>query len=532
MRVGIDLGTTHTVVAMAHRGNYPVVSFQTDSGEAHQWYPAIIGARGGDLAYGLDAYEKQHVEGWTFLRSFKRLLSQHGPETLVTVGELQIPLLDLLTGYLTRLHRDLRERSNLEIGPRDSFDSFIAVPANANSNQRFLTAESFRRAGFNVIGMINEPSAAGIEYAERFANRGLTGRRVFLVVYDLGGGTFDSSVIGMKDQQHEVITDEGISELGGDDFDQLLFDLALSRLGESTEISGQARFELLEECRRQKESLSPNRRRIAIDVSRAIEDAGEVVVPVDEFYEHCTPLVERTIEALERAMERALEKAGIGWLDVAAVYLTGGSSDLPIVGRVLRERYGRRVRRSPFPYSATAIGLAIATDAGRTQALREHFTRYFGVWRESESGQRVVFDTIFAKDTPLLKPSDPPLTRIRTYSPAHNIGHYSFLECSRLSPQGEPDGDITPWGDILFELDPSLLGISGLSESAVQRTENLSDQLIEERYTCDARGVITVTIANLTAGYDRTYTIRACGRGPAPSRRKTRLAAPAAKVRE
>ncbi|NWG13303.1 MAG: Hsp70 family protein [Acidobacteria bacterium] len=529
MRVGIDLGTTHTVVAVAHRGNYPVVSFQTDGGEVHQWYPAIVGARSDELAYGLDAYDKQHAEGWTFLRSFKRLLSQHGPDTPVRIGDRQVPLLELLAGYLTQLRRDLRERSNLEIGPRDTLDSFIAVPANANSNQRFLTAEGFRRAGFNVIGMINEPSAAGIEYAERFANRGLTGRRVFLAVYDLGGGTFDSSVIGMKDQQHEVITDEGISELGGDDFDAILLDLALSRLGNPAEIDELARFELLEECRRQKESLSPNRRRITIDVSRAFKGAGEVIVPVDEFYERCAPLVELTVEALERAMERALEKIGIGWLDVAAVYLTGGSSDLPIVGRLLRERYGRRVRRSPFPYSATAIGLAIAADSGRTHELHEHFTRYFGLWRESDCGRRVVFDTIFAKDTPLLGPSDPPLTRIRTYNPAHNIGHYSFLECSRLSPEGEPDGDITPWGDILFELDPSLYGRSGLSESAVRRMESLSDQLIEERYTCDARGVITVTIANLTAGYERTYTIRASGRASVPPRRRSRLAAPAAR---
>jgi hypothetical protein len=69
--------------------------------------------------------------------------------------------------------------------------AFIACPANANSNQRFLTLESFRRAGFRVLGMINEPSAAGIEYAERFAGRGLTGKRVFLVVYAEGSVVHD-----------------------------------------------------------------------------------------------------------------------------------------------------------------------------------------------------------------------------------------------------------------------------------------------------------------------------------------------------
>jgi len=522
MRVGIDFGTTHTVVAVADRGNYPVVSFLSDSGEAHQWYPAIVGASGHELAFGLDAIERMHAAGWSFLRSFKRLLGQQGADAPVRIGELEMPLLELLTGYLTQLHRDLRERSNLEVGPRDQFEAFIAVPANANSNQRFLTAESFRRAGFKILGMINEPSAAGIEYAERFANRGLTGRRVFLVVYDLGGGTFDSSVIGMKDQQHEVITDEGISELGGDDFDRLLLDLALAHVEKQTEITDQARFELLDECRRQKEAISPNKRKLTLDIGRVIEGAGEIVIPVDVFYARCAPLVDRTVEAVERAMERALGQVGIDWLDVAAVYLAGGSSDLPIVGRMLRERYGRRVRRSPFPYSATAIGLAIAADASRGQVLRERFTRYFGLWREAESGERVIFDTVFPKDTPLSASSEPPLTRIRTYHPAHNIGHYRFLECSRLSRAGEPDGDITPWSDILFELDPCLYGAGGLSDSAVQRSEDFSDQVIEERYVCDARGVINVTIANLTAGYERTYKLRESIDIPSPQRRRTR----------
>ena len=522
MRVGIDLGTTHTVVAVADRGNYPVTSFLTDSGEAHQWYPAIVGTKGGEIVFGLDAYERQHTEGWTFLRSFKRYLSQHGAEALIRIGVAQIPLIELLTGYLTQLHKDLSERSNLEIGPREQFEAFIAVPANANSNQRFLTVESFRRAGFTILGMINEPSAAGIEYAARFTNRGLTGRRVFLVVYDLGGGTFDSSVIGMKDQQHEVITDEGISELGGDDFDRLLLESALARVEGQVQLGEQARFELLEECCRQKEGLHPNKRKITVDVGRVIGGAGEVVVPVDEFYARCAPLVERTVEAVERAMDRAFVQVGIDWLDVAAVYLAGGSSDLPVVGRVLRERYGRRVRRSPFPYSATAIGLAIAADAGRDHVLREHFTRCFGLWREAEAGQQVAFDPVFPKDTPLPGPSDPPLVRVRNYRPAHNIGHYRFLECSRLSPEGEPDGDITPWSDILFEYDPTLHGTGSLRESGVLRTSDFSDQVIEERYSCDARGVINVTIANLTAGYERTYTLKNSVGPSSPARRRAR----------
>ena len=508
MRLGIDFGTTHTVVAVADRGNYPVVSFLTDAGDAQHWYPSLIGIRSGKVVYGLEAQECQTEEGWGFARSLKRMLARHGPESLVQIGERQLPLLDLLTAYLAQLRNDLRERSNLEIPAREAMDVIIAAPANANSNQRYLTMEAFRRAGFHVLGMINEPSAAGIEFAERFAGRGVIGRKVFLVVYDLGGGTFDASVIGMKEQQHEVITDEGISELGGDDFDELLLELALRRAPDIGELTGSARFQLLEECRRQKEALHPNKRRITIDLGRAVEGAGEVVVPVDEFYDSCVPLIERTVEAMERAMARSFRQSGLGWGDVAAIYLAGGSSDLPVVARILRDRHGRRVRRSPFPYSATAIGLAIAADAEREQIVHERFTRCFGVWRERESGRQVVFDPIFMKDTPMPRSTEPAMESTRTYHPAHNIGHYRFLECSRLTTDGQPDGDIVPWTEILFGLDSSLGAASHLNESEVRRADHPARDVIRETYTCDSHGIIKVTLANLTAGYERTYSLK------------------------
>src|SRR5262249_60077034 len=94
-----------------------------------------------------------------------------------------------------------------------------APPANANSNQRFLTLEAFRRAGFQVRGLLNEPSAAGIEYAHHAHRAGPSARRELVVVYDLGGGTFDASVISMAARRHEVVRRAGIAQLGGGDCD-------------------------------------------------------------------------------------------------------------------------------------------------------------------------------------------------------------------------------------------------------------------------------------------------------------------------
>src|SRR5262245_2683407 len=165
MLLGIDYGTTRTVVAAVDRGNYPVVSFQTVAGDTQDWYPSLIAVRGDARRYGLEAAGCQDDPSWVLLRSFKRQLATLGPSAPLALGRSAETALALLTAFLTQLRRDLVERSNLRVAPQEALEAMIAVPANANSNQRFLTLEAFRRAGFHVRGLLNEPSAAGIEYA-------------------------------------------------------------------------------------------------------------------------------------------------------------------------------------------------------------------------------------------------------------------------------------------------------------------------------------------------------------------------------
>ncbi len=508
MRLGIDFGTTRTVVATVDRGNYPVVHFQTNAGDMQPWYPSLVCSRDSDTRYGVDAQAHQGESDWHFLGSFKRLLGDLAPDTPVTVGSLKIPIIDLLIRYLKRLHHDLCHRSNLEIKPKETLEALIAVPANANSNQRFLTLDAFRRAGFRILGMINEPSAAGIEFAHRHAANEWALRKEYLLVYDLGGGTFDASVICRRDFSHEVLTDEGIPRLGGDDFDQLLMKLACRRGVPPASPSDSDRFQLLEECRRQKESLHPNTRKIAIDPGRIFDPAEPIIITTEEFYAQCQPLVERTIAALETAIARVSRTHGITWHDIAVVYLVGGSADLPIIGRLLRERYGRRVRRSPYPQSATAIGLAIGADLAAGHVLRERFTRHFGVWREAQGGSRIVFDPIFPKDTPLPDRNEPPLQKSRSYHPAHNIACFRYLECSRLNEEGQPDGDITPWDEILFPMDSVSYNSPHPETIEVRRSDQASHHVVEEHYRCSAQGAIEVTIVNRTAGYQQTRRLR------------------------
>jgi molecular chaperone DnaK (HSP70) len=508
MRLGIDFGTTRTRVAAAIRGNYPLITFQAEHGDALDWYPSLIAAQGDHVAFGIRAQAVQYEPGWDLLRSFKRLLGDSHPEAVWRVGDVELPVLGWMTRFLTALRQDLTNRSNLEIGPRDRLEVMVGTPAHANSNQRFLTLEAFRRAGFEVIGMLNEPSAAGIEYAHRYRKAGLSRRREHVVVYDLGGGTFDAAVICMAENRHDVEASEGIPRLGGDDFDAALLKLALADPALAARPPAEQSSRLLTLCREAKEGINPNSRKVAVDFGQVDPALGAAMVPVARFYEACDPLILRTIQATEAAMAAALGTREVEASGLGVVYLVGGACELPILARALRERFGKRVRRSPYPSGATAIGLAVAADQGGGYVLAERLSRHFGVWREAEDGRRIVFDPVFSKDTPLPPAGEPVLAVGRRYHPAHNVGRLRFLECSALGCEGEPSGDILVWQEILFPFAPELADHPNLDEVRVVRDPSVRPHLVEELYRCDAAGVVEVTISDLTTGHARTFRVR------------------------
>jgi len=437
----------------------------------------------------------------------KRYLSEANPGTCLRVGEENIPLLTLLIEYLNALRRDILRKSNLHLRYPAILEVMIGVPANANNNQRFLTLEGFRQAGFEVLGVVNEPSAAGIEYAFRYRKQASARRKEYLLVYDLGGGTFDLSVIQMQEFSHRVMTTAGIEHLGGDDFDSILANLALERAGMEPEL--RSNFWVLEECREKKESLKPNTKKLHIDLTRVLGEEREAIVLVADFYKRSRPLVDQTVAALEATMARpSLGDAPEDWLSNAVLYLVGGAAELPLIAQVLRERYGRRLRKSPYPRAATAIGLAIAADEMAGFTLQDRFTRHFGVWREEEEGLRISFDPIFAKDTLLPLKGDPSLVQSRQYQPVHNIGHLRYLECSHIDEQGQPTGDLTTWDEIHFPFDPDLPLKSRWETVPIQRFASPKEIQAEEIYTCDSQGMVKVTLFNHTTGFKRSYQLR------------------------
>src|SRR5438045_683877 len=143
LRLGIDFGTTHTVVAYCDRGNYPVVSFANELGDAVESYPSVVAERKGELRFGFEAEQVAADSKWTVLRSFKRLLGERSPEATLQIGSTRLRLGDLLSQFLSSLAEALRTRSNLAaaamIEPNEPLEAFVAAPANAASTQRFIS---------------------------------------------------------------------------------------------------------------------------------------------------------------------------------------------------------------------------------------------------------------------------------------------------------------------------------------------------------------------------------------------------------
>ena len=504
MRLGIDFGTTRTVVACADRGNYPVLGFCDDAGDSQDWFPSVVAERAGELRFGFDALAAAAADpAFTTVRSFKRLLAaaDAGPNKEVRIGQTTIGIDELVTRFLVATKEAIFTRSNVPAELRESeLRAVVAVPANASGAQRFVTLDAFRRAGFQPLAMLNEPSAAGFEYTHRHRDT-LTSRRDHVVVYDLGGGTFDASLVRMRGRLHEVLATAGINQLGGDDFDEVLVELVLTRAGLSRrELEPSSLERLADQCRDAKERLNPSSRKISIDLEVALSgDAREIVIPVADFYEACMPLVERATTAMLPVMEKLED-------EIAGIYVVGGASELPIVARSLRQRFGRRVHRSPYPSAAIAIGLAIACDESAGFELSDRYSRTFGVFRERRAGAEITFDPIFTGDTALPSRAGEPITCRRDYRAAHNVGHFRFFECNSIADDGRPRGDMMVSGDIFFPFDPKLGAGADLAAVPVQRLDaRARGPRIEEEYSLDEHGIVAVTIKNLDAGVERVF---------------------------
>lgn len=493
MRLGIDFGTTRTVIAAVQDGRQPLASFD-EAGEFRDYIPGVAALNEGQLLCGWPAARAIADGSAQFaLRSIKRVAASQAPDAMIP----QLPgisALRLVTAFLTEVRTALIERSNLDIDSAEPLEVMIAVPANSGSGQRWLTLEAFRRAGFHPVGLINEPTASAIEFASRHIDLSKRSPKRYVVVYDLGGGTFDTSAVSLQGRGFDLIASEGLAQIGGDDFDALILDAA------GVAHSAAA----LERAREAKEALRAGTRKLHFELA-----SGEVAaIDVAAVYARAQPLIDRTIAQTDLLLAQ-LRDHGIdpdSAKELGGIYLVGGGAMFPAVSRALRARFGRKLQLAPQPFAATAIGLAIAADPEAHVMIREAITRYFGVWREGDSGADKVFDPLLGKHAAA------PTVVERRYRPTHAVGHLRFVECGALDASGQPVQDMVPWADIYFPYDPALANRDHFTDDDCLRIDSrrraeLMGNEIAETYTYGADGTISVVIENLSKGYSRNYSL-------------------------
>jgi molecular chaperone DnaK (HSP70) len=525
-RLGIDFGTTNTVAMIHDRGMICEVlhSAKTGAGTIVQpIFPSaiLIDKKSGQRWFGIEADRRFGQIGpgrnHVFIPSLKSCLRDYTDGRRTTAGEAtdgadaaSYDVAELLRGFLKALAESIRQSQSLAAD--EPLETVITWPANANGAQRHVTRKCFREAGFRVVETLNEPTASAIELADCLTagrTAKLPAGPSTLAVFDLGGGTFDASVVRIEGQDFRVLASGGIGDLGGDDFDRVLFDMFLKALRTpSDEIGGLTRHALLRQARSQKETISTGVVRSLFLNPRDFGLRGNPVsIPVETFYERIRPMIRPAIRMLRETIDQAATtEPRLRSGPPMTVYLVGGSSKLPLVAEMVAHAFpAERVILTDKPFTSVAMGAAIC--AVQQVHYRDVFARHFGLIRLRDHGRTETFDTIFPAGTPIPRRGEAPLEKTAWYHPRHNIGHLRYLECTAVGPNGLPSAGIRAWSDIRFPYDPVIPLSKPLADEKIVDTDSFGGRPVCEVYRCDADGVITVELKRPGCQDARTYEV-------------------------
>ena len=354
--VGIDLGTTNSLVATV-RHSVPMV---LDDAEGRALLPSIVRyQRDGSVAVGHAAQSEQARDPKNAIASVKRFMgrglkdvvyAEHAPYDFIDApGMVQLRTVAGVKSPVevsAEILKTLRRRAEESLGG-ELFGAVVTVPAYFDEAQRQATKDAAKLAGLNVLRLLNEPTAAAIAYGLDNASSGV------FAVYDLGGGTFDISILKLAKGVFEVLATGGDSALGGDDFDQRLACAMIERGGFAPLSVEDARF-LLVKSREAKEALSTS---ASAHVAAELR-SGETVdmeFADSDFQAMTQHLVQKTMVPTRRA----LRDAGLTPADITGVVLVGGATRMPHVRRAVAELFGQTPLTNLDPDKVVALGAAI-----------------------------------------------------------------------------------------------------------------------------------------------------------------------------
>lgn len=370
--VGIDLGTTNSVVAVMEQGG-PVV---IPSREGSHTVPSIVAfSRRGERLVGALAKRQSATNPEGTFYAIKRLIgrkrsdheaeqsARHVPYRIVAASnnDAHVQFNDRIISpqeISAAVLAHLKETAEEYLGEAVQ-DAVITVPAYFDDSQRQATRDAGRIAGLNVLRILNEPTAASLAYGML---GGETGERV-IAVYDLGGGTFDISILRLSEGVFEVLATSGDTFLGGEDFDQRIIQWMAEQFREETGIDPlQDRLAL----QRIKEAAEKAKCELSREVSTDIQLPFLASTPKGPAHfsktlsrETFESLVNDLVERTRRPCEDALEKAGITPDRIAEVLLVGGQTRTPLVQEMVRQIFAKEPNRTVNPDEVVAVGAAI-----------------------------------------------------------------------------------------------------------------------------------------------------------------------------
>jgi molecular chaperone HscA len=358
--IGIDLGTTHSLVASVRNGTSECLP----DAQGRVLLPSVVRyLEGGRTQIGFDALAAQVDDPCNTISSAKRLMGRGikdignraqmpyrfndkpGMVTLQTVAGEKSPV-----EVSAEILAVLRQRAE-DTFDDDIFGAVITVPAYFDEAQRQATKDAAQLAGLNVLRLINEPTAASIAYGLDNASEGI------YAVYDLGGGTFDISILRLSEGVFEVVSTGGDSALGGDDYDRALVDWVLAKTGLAVDtLSSSDKASMQKTARACKEALSAAPAApFSVKLSKASVNFD---MKAEDFEAASAHLTQRTL----MAVRKAVRDAGLAKDEIQGVVLVGGSTRMPQVRKAVASFFGREPLTNLNPDEVVALGAAISAD--------------------------------------------------------------------------------------------------------------------------------------------------------------------------